>query len=795
MFRKTVWAMVSIILGMNFPAWGETLSPMVVGCMGSQSGYNPGSDWFIIGNANADVNHMFVAVQKYSLNTLSSTVASATLTTTLSTNINSAGTNNYFLLQHYRYNNSGSLDFDDVNLNNASVDTINLYIASVGTYSWDVTQYVNADIAAGYSCSGFRMVLCDASWSGLPDDNGWQEVVFDLSPRLTISLAEHDFSSSPNVIGCIGANSGFNPGTDWFVIGNASVDANHMFVAVEKFPLGDIPSVPSAVLSNTVISTYNTDSENDLNYFIVQHYIYDNSVEICWDDATTTSVETISGVAAAKCLMYTMDVTSYVNQDIAKGYTHSAFRIVLTDEYGTPLVDDVENGQQIVSFDMSPTLTAGIPAPVFSSTGSEISDATQISITCSLSRVNIYYTVNGTTPTSTTGTLYTSAVTVNPGTTLKAAAVSSDGKWISDVTSVSYIAPLSQIDTEVWTFSNITVNNGGSQSWKSSTAISNVGTYYDYSYTISNVSAKMFGVYQNVTSYIPSENLTNSGSVEGTPPFDLRSADDPISGTFTILGNTLSVSATVHVYVDADGYLHVDISNVNLGSGLVTAARFSGTVTANTYARLTGSSPILSVSPTSQEVSADAGTMTFTVSNIGTGTLNWSGAVISGSEWVSITQSGDMLTLSYLANTSTTASRTAMIQITAMRASGSPINVTLTQSVAEPTPGDANCDGMVDVGDLGILAANYGVAAGAGWGQGDFNNDGAVDVGDLGILAANYGTNASSANWSVDYAKAFGTTVMEGECDEEVSSICSSLGLSLIAGLAMMGLMIVKLEE
>jgi hypothetical protein len=31
--------------------------------------------------------------------------------------------------------------------------------------------------------------------------------------------------------------------------------------------------------------------------------------------------------------------------------------------------------------------------------------------------------------------------------------------------------------------------------------------------------------------------------------------------------------------------------------------------------------------------------------------------------------------------------------------------------------------------------------------------------------------------------------------DEEVSSICSSLGLSLIAGLAMMGLMIVKLEK
>lgn len=57
-------------------------------------------------------------------------------------------------------------------------------------------------------------------------------------------------------------------------------------------------------------------------------------------------------------------------------------------------------------------------------------------------------------------------------------------------------------------------------------------------------------------------------------------------------------------------------------------------------------------------------------------------------------------------------------------------------------PGDANNDGMVDVGDLGILAGNYGMQSGATWAQGDFNNDGAVDVGDLGILAGNYGTGS-----------------------------------------------------
>jgi hypothetical protein len=112
-------------------------------------------------------------------------------------------------------------------------------------------------------------------------------------------------------------------------------------------------------------------------------------------------------------------------------------------------------------------------------------------------------------------------------------------------------------------------------------------------------------------------------------------------------------------------------------------------------------------------------------------------------------------------------------------------------------PGDANGDGMVDVGDLGILAANYG-GTGKTWAQGDFNNDGAVDVGDLGILAAHYGEGSiQPTSFSDDYAAAFGTTVTDDTEDDATtsSSICSGLGLPLIAGLALMGLMLVKLEE
>jgi hypothetical protein len=110
------------------------------------------------------------------------------------------------------------------------------------------------------------------------------------------------------------------------------------------------------------------------------------------------------------------------------------------------------------------------------------------------------------------------------------------------------------------------------------------------------------------------------------------------------------------------------------------------------------------------------------------------------------------------------------------------------------TPGDANGDGMVDVGDLGILAANYG-GTNKSWAEGDFNGDKLVDVGDLGILAANYGSGSpSTANFNADYAKAFGTTVAE-EDTADSSSICSGLALPIIAGLALMGLMLVKFEE
>jgi hypothetical protein len=57
-------------------------------------------------------------------------------------------------------------------------------------------------------------------------------------------------------------------------------------------------------------------------------------------------------------------------------------------------------------------------------------------------------------------------------------------------------------------------------------------------------------------------------------------------------------------------------------------------------------------------------------------------------------------------------------------------------------PGDINGDGVVDVADYDIWAANVG-KTGAAWSQGDLSGDGLVDVADYDVWAANVGSTAS----------------------------------------------------
>ena len=94
--------------------------------------------------------------------------------------------------------------------------------------------------------------------------------------------------------------------------------------------------------------------------------------------------------------------------------------------------------------------------------------------------------------------------------------------------------------------------------------------------------------------------------------------------------------------------------------------------------------PVLSVSPASRDVVKGAGTTTLSVSNTGTGTMSWTAQVTSGSSWLRI-QSGasgsDTGTITYAfdANAGTSA-RKGIILVTAVGATGSPKDVTVTQA-------------------------------------------------------------------------------------------------------------------
>jgi hypothetical protein len=108
----------------------------------------------------------------------------------------------------------------------------------------------------------------------------------------------------------------------------------------------------------------------------------------------------------------------------------------------------------------------------------------------------------------------------------------------------------------------------------------------------------------------------------------------------------------------------------------------------------------LVISPLSRSVPKDAGSTTFSVSYTGTGTMPWTASVTSGSDWLTITSGASgtntgTITCAYTANTGTT-NRRATIRVTATGATGSPADVTVTQTagyfpIEVPDTGQTKC--------------------------------------------------------------------------------------------------------
>ena len=189
---------------------------------------------------------------------------------------------------------------------------------------------------------------------------------------------------------------------------------------------------------------------------------------------------------------------------------------------------------------------------------------------------------------------------------------------------------------------------------------------------------------------------------------------------------TWSDNPTPREFTDYDGNVFVSVYNNGSVTGLA-------------------NQPILTVTPTNQDVTSVAGTTSFAVANTGIGTMNYTAAVTTGNDWLTITSGGSgvnvgNIEVSFTENTSTSP-RTGVITVTAPGANGSPVNVTVTQEGCTLPDATGNITGLATVcqGQNGVVysVATIANATGYVW---------TVPAGATIVLGSN--TNSITVNFS-----------------------------------------------
>jgi hypothetical protein len=802
-------------------SYGETvtLSPTYGGTVSAISGSVATGDYQTAnyGTANAD----FVAVMKYSMATVNSYVTSATLTFSVNYTVPVPFGTHYFVLEHYVGGNSAALAQADATTTNVErVPTILLTISNSNAvkldgnvvkstwpdaqFSWNVASYVAADKAAGYACSSFRIVETDANGNyasyGSDNMNGMNFVSVSLTVNSNTAIA-----LSPTYGGSVSSSSG-TIYSDYMTCNWDVLDMDA--VSVMKYSLASVTRVATASLAIHVAYALPTDGTNFRpHYFVMEHYVGGNSTALAQTDATTTSVERVpnslltihldaSWISVSKvgdnivrvgfpCADFAWDVQSYVAADKAAGYGCSSFRIIETDADGNYVTHDEQQDGMLFG---TPSLTISpVMAPEFAPGGSNISASGKVKISCGTEDASIYYTTDGTTPCAANGTLYTGPVTLGSSCTLKAIAVTSDGN-ASIVTSKAYTVPTSYNQPTVIPAGSATVD-GDLSDWSGVTWAS-LNTTYD----ITNSSQEALDADIDQAYYAA---RWQAGKI-----YVAVKVKD-MAHFFTDEYTFWNARDAVEIYLHTDGGDPSNYANATSAQQYIIGIMDSDHTKA--WACISGAGtpcdpedyPFDSIGNAAVKVDGD-----WLYYEVEIKPFTYLSYIAENSMTNSVVTDlfkGNVIGLDVCVNGHDLSAYSGTKSENSMLAKYSDWNL-FGLHVLDINDGDANYDGVVDVGDLGILAANYG-GTNKTWAQGDFNGDGVVDVGDLGILAANYGKGSSSgADFDADYAKVFGSTAESTASDDSTdddsdSSICSSLGLSLITGLALMGLMIVRLEE
>jgi polygalacturonase len=143
-----------------------------------------------------------------------------------------------------------------------------------------------------------------------------------------------------------------------------------------------------------------------------------------------------------------------------------------------------------------------VAAPAFSVAGGTYTSAQTVTITCSTGGASIRYTTDGSTPSETAGTLYSSPVSISATATLQAIAYAS-GMTDSSITSATYTigsAPVTlnfEAESIAYTATGATASvqtdtNSSGGKWVELAATGSTGQYIDY--TVTNVPAGTYTV-------------------------------------------------------------------------------------------------------------------------------------------------------------------------------------------------------------------------------------------------------------------------------------------------------------
>lgn len=239
--------------------------------------------------------------------------------------------------------------------------------------------------------------------------------------------------SELEVWGVVGSSGGGSTGTVPFTVEAQSVGYNSSYWSL----VSDAAASGGTALKELVNSTGSAPGAGGLVYTFTLSSASTVYLQIKAKAANTSSDSVWARLDSGSWSQFTFDSTNQFTwrnksySSVAAG-THT---LELRCREANALVDLVA-----VTLDNStppPVGTSNVAAPVFSPAGGTYTTAQNVTISTATSGATIRYTTNGTTPTSTTGTIYSSPVNLAATATLQAIAYKS-GLTDSTVTSATY---------------------------------------------------------------------------------------------------------------------------------------------------------------------------------------------------------------------------------------------------------------------------------------------------------------------------------------------------------------------